>query len=110
MALPICVELPDIGDSFAVTLPGGVTIEDYNIMKAIQPVLAPLLPVFEIVDVVVALFNCLQAIPHCFGPPPDPSQLVSCLPDLAQKIMKVVEMIPQVSLPITIAHLVDLVI
>jgi hypothetical protein len=110
MPIPICVDIPDIGDPFAVTLPGGIEIEDYNIMKAIQPALAPLMPLFEIIDVVVALYNCLKAIPDCFGPPPDPTALVNCLPDLAKKLMKLLSLIPMLSLPITVAHLIDLVI
>jgi hypothetical protein len=79
-------------------------------MKAIQPALTPLMPLFEVIDVVVAIYNCVKAIPDCFGPPPDPSGLVACLPDLAKKIMKLLELIPFVSLPITVAHLLDLVI
>lgn len=110
MAIPICIDIPDIGDPFAVTLPGGIDIEDFNIMKAIQPALTPLMPLFEVIDVVVAIYNCVKAIPDCFGPPPDPSGLVACLPDLAKKIMKLLELIPFVSLPITVAHLLDLVI
>jgi hypothetical protein len=68
------------------------------------------MPLFEVIDVVVAIYNCVKAIPDCFGPPPDPSGLVACLPDLAKKIMKLLQLIPFVSLPITEAHLLDLVI
>jgi len=110
MAIPICIDIPDIGDPFAVTLPGGIDIEDFNIMKAIQPALTPLMPLFEVIDVVVAIYNCVKAIPDCLGPPPDPSGLVACLPDLAKKIMKLLKLIPFLSLPITAAHLLDLVI
>lgn len=68
------------------------------------------MPLFDIIDVVVALYNCLKAIPDCFGPPPDPTALANCLPDLAQKLMKLLPLIPQLSLPVTIANTVDLVI
>lgn len=106
----VCDALDDVGDPFALTLPGGLEIQDYNLMKAIQPLLAPLMPLFDIVDTVVALYNCLKAIPDCLGPPPDPSGLMKCLPDLAEKIMKLLKLIPLLSLPITVAHLIDLVI
>jgi hypothetical protein len=106
----VCLELPDVGDPFALTLPGGLEIEDFNLMRAVQPLLAPLIPIFEIVDTVVALYNCVKAIPDSLGPPPDPTVLAACLPDLADKIMKLLKLIPMLSLPITIAHLVDLVI
>src|ERR1700722_5518321 len=110
MPLPICIQIDDIGDPFAVALPGGIEMTDYNIMKAIEPALMPLMPLFEVIDVVVAIYNCVKAIPDCLGPPPDPSGLVACLPDLAKKIMKLLKLIPFLSLPITAAHLLDLVI
>jgi hypothetical protein len=110
MALPICIEIPDIGDPFALTLPGGLEIQDYDLMKAIQPLLAPLIPLFEIIDVIVAIYNCVKAIPDSLGPPPDPTILAACLPELAKKIMQLLKLIPFVSLPITVAHLLDLVI
>jgi hypothetical protein len=30
----VCEALPDVGDPFALTLPGGLEIQDYNIMKS----------------------------------------------------------------------------
>jgi hypothetical protein len=106
----LCEALEDVGDPFALTLPGGLEIQDYNLMKAIQPLLAPLIPLFDIIDTVVAIYNCVKAIPDCLGPPPDPTGLVQCLPTLAEKLMKLLKLIPILSLPITVAHLVDLVI
>ena len=110
MALDVCVAIPASGDPMSLSLPGGLSITDLNLMKQIQPLLAPLMPLFEIIDVVVALYRCMNAIPKCLGPPPDPTELVKALPALAEKIMKVMELIPQMSLPVTIANLVDLVI
>ncbi|HPA81453.1 MAG TPA: hypothetical protein PLS95_11605, partial [Thermoanaerobaculales bacterium] len=63
MALPICLEIPEIPDPLAITLPGGVTIQQINLMEAIQPALTPLMPIFDIIDTVVAVFNCVKAIP-----------------------------------------------
>jgi hypothetical protein len=110
MPIPICIPLDDIGDPFSLTLPGGLEIEDYNLMRAIQPLLAPLIPLFDIIDTIVALYNCVKAIPDSLGPPPDPTILAACLPELAKKIMKLLKLIPFLSLPMTVAHLIDLVI
>ena len=44
------------------------------------------------------------------GPPPDPTVLAACLPDLAEKVAKLLKLIPQLSLPLTIIGLIDLVI
>jgi hypothetical protein len=110
VALPICIEIPEIPDPFQLTLPGGVTIEHINLMEIIQPALTPLMPIFDIIDTVVAVFNCVKAIPDSLGPPPDPTVLAACLPDLAEKVAKLLKLIPQLSLPLLIVRLIDLVI
>ena len=63
MPLPICIEIPEIPDPLQITLPGGVTMEHINLMEVIQPALTPLVPLFNIIDTVVAVFNCIKAIP-----------------------------------------------
>ena len=109
MELP-CIEIPEIPDPKALTLPGGVTIEHINLMEQIQPALTPLVPLFDIVDTVVAVFNCIKAIPDTLGPPPDPTVIAACLPDLAEKVSKLLKLIPQLSLPLTIVGVIDLLI
>ena len=110
MSLPICIEIPELPDPLALTLPGGVTMESINLMEQIQPALTPLVPLFDIVDTIVALFNCFQAIPDALGPPPDPTVLAACLPELAEKVNALLRLIPQLSLPYTILGIIDLVI
>lgn len=88
MNTAICLGIPSWPDPFAITLPGGITIEHLNLVEVVQPALTPLVPVFEIVDAVVAVFNCVKAIPDISGAPPDPTALIACLPDLAEKIAK----------------------
>jgi hypothetical protein len=110
VALPICIEIPEIPDPFAITLPGGITMESINLMEQIQPALTPLVPLFDIIDMVVAVFNCVKAIPDTLGPPPDPTVLAACIPELAEKVSKLLKLIPQLSLPYTIIGIIDLVI
>ena len=110
MPLPICIEIPEIPDPFNLTLPGGINIEHINLMEVIQPALTPLVPFFNIIDTIVAIFNCVKAIPDTLGPPPDPTALAACLPDLAEKVNQLLKLIPQLSLPLTIVGLIDLVI
>lgn len=110
MALPICIEIPVLPDPFDITLPGGVTMAHINLMSLIQPALTPLVPLFEIVDTIVAIFNCIKALPDVLGPPPDPTILAACLPDLAEKVNALLKLLPQISLPYLIRGLLDLVI
>ena len=110
MPLPICIEIPELPDPLSITLPGGVTMESINLMEQIQPALTPLVPLFNIIDTVVAVFNCIKAIPDTLGPPPDPTVLAACIPELAEKVNALLKLIPQLSLPYTIIGVVDLVI
>jgi len=110
MTLPICIEIPPLDDPFQLTLPGGIEIERINLLEIIQPTLAPLMPLFNIVDTIVALFNCIKAIPDALGPPPDPTVLAACLPELAKKISELLKLLPQLSLPYLVRQIIDLVI
>jgi hypothetical protein len=102
------VEIPAIPPPLQLTLPGGVTIEDINLMQIVQPALTPLIPIFDIIDAVVAVFNCVKAIPDSLGPPPDPTVIAACLPDLSKKVSKLLRLIPQLSIPITAVGIIDL--
>jgi len=110
MAIELCLELPEIPDPFELSLPGGVTIERINLMEVIQPLLAPLMPLFEIVDTIVAIFNCVKAIPDSLGPPPDPTILAACIPELGEKVAQLLKLIPQLSLPILLKQICKLIV
>jgi hypothetical protein len=110
MTLPICIEIPPLDDPFKLTLPGGIEIERIDLLDIVQPALAPLVPLFNIVDTIVALFNCLKAIPDALGPPPDPTALAACLPELAKKISDLLRLLPQLSLPYLVKQLLELII
>jgi hypothetical protein len=110
VSLPLCAHIPSFPNPFSLPLPGGIEIERINLMDIVQPALAPLVPVFEIVDTVVAVFKCIKAIPDALGPPPDPTKLGSAVPELAEKVDKLLRLLPQVSVPIMVVRLIDLVI
>jgi hypothetical protein len=100
MPFELCLEIPESPDPFALTLPGGIEIEDVNLMKIIQPALTPLVPFFDLIDTIVAIYNCIKAIPDAISAaPPDPTVLTACLPDLAKQLNKLLNMLPQVALP-----------
>jgi hypothetical protein len=99
MPIPLCLDIPPFPDPFALPMPGGVQLEDVNVLQLLQPALTPLMPMFEIVDTIVALYNCVKAIPDALGPPPDPTVLAACLPELGQKLGKLLMLAPQVALP-----------
>lgn len=71
--------------------------------------LAPLQPILNIIDAVIALFNCLSAIPDAILKL-DPTELIECIPELGKKIAALLNLIPQLSLPALLVDLLDLII
>jgi len=88
----------------------GLTLEQQDVASVCQPAIAPLLPIFDVVDAVIAAFDCINAIPAMFGPPPDPTLLAPALERLAEKAMKLLRLVPQLSVPYTIVDVVDVVV
>ena len=105
MTLPICIPLDEVPDPMEITLPGGISIEHIDLLQVIQPALTPLVPIFNIVDTVVSLFNCIKAVMTM-----DVKTIGQCIPDLAENVGKLVKMVPQLSLPLMLIGLIDLVL
>ena len=110
MPTSICLRIPTLPDPMRLTLPGGPSIEHIDLLQVVQPALTPLMPIFNIIDAVVAAFECIKAIPQTIGPPPDPTALATAIPELAQKVSRLLGLVPQLSLPLTIVGLIDLLI
>src|SRR4051812_20810485 len=82
-----------------ITFPGGATLIpqvpglppsllelSIDLLGKANAALVPLSPLFDVIEVIVALQKCLTAVVDALGPPPDPSKLAKCLPELAKKI------------------------
>jgi hypothetical protein len=124
MAIPnlqdLCVELTVTPQGLSLTFPGGATLDpqlpDLGIPDPMQlskqllgqanAALAPLVPVFNVLDVVLALFQVVNAIPEAISHL-DPSKISDALPDLAKKAAKLAPLVPQLSVPLMILGLID---
>jgi len=118
----VCIDLKVTSQELCITFPGGAemcvqipgvpdpTDVSKQLLAQANAALAPLVPVFNIIDAIIALFNCVKAIPDSLGPPPDPTKLAECIPDLAEKIDKLLKLIPQLSIPVLIAGLIDVIL
>jgi hypothetical protein len=69
--------------------------------------MAPLMPIFNIIDAVLALVECVQAVPDALGPPPDPAKMVEALSGLAEKLPKLLDLLPQVATPRMVIGMLD---
>jgi len=90
----LCVELTVAPQQLSVTFPGGATLTpglpDLGIPDPLQlakqllgqanTALAPLAPVFNLIDVALALFNAVKAIPDAIFHL-DPSKITDALPE-----------------------------
>lgn len=108
MPVPPASRLPPAREPFVLSLPGGVELRDLDPSRVVQPALTPLAPLFNVLEAVLAIFDCVQAVPESFGPPPDPSALISAIADAVRKISRLVGLVPQLSLPRTILGLIDI--
>jgi hypothetical protein len=62
------------------------------------PAMAPLAPVFNLIDGVLAAYNCIKAIPDAITSL-DPGKLLDCVPALAAVVDQLLHLVPQLSLP-----------
>lgn len=120
MALPdlntYCVDLPS-NDPLCITMPGGSLIcaqfpgitppapieFSLSLLGNLNGALSGLAPLFDILELLVALNDCMMAVEKCLGPPPNPSKLISCFPKLAIALAKVLQLLPPLSVPVMIA-------
>lgn len=119
----LCVPVQEAPPDLCVTLPGGLEVcaqtgalppslfEYAKIaLGAANSAMAPLGPIFTIIEVIAAIQKCLTTIPGVLGPPPNPAKLVEALQELAQKAEQLARLIPQLSVPLLIVQLIDVMI
>ena len=108
-----------------ITFPGGsevcVTFPDNRIpdpselinqlFAMVSSALAPFGPIFDIIDVLIAIVNCLKAVQKAIASfPPRPDELLSCFPPLAKAIAKLLSIVPALSIPVMVGELLDAII
>lgn len=108
----ICVRFP-VGNLQCVSLPQ-VNIPDtgellQQMFAQINSALSPLNPIFNIIDAVLAVFECIKAIPKAITEL-NPVPLIECIPGLAEAINKLIALLPPLSIPVMIVDIIDVVI
>lgn len=116
MAFPpedFCITLPEIPSIDDICLPGGLCIShiwdaigkipsaadiSLDFFSQIGPALAPLKPLFDVIDTVLAVFRCVKAVPDAITNL-DPTELIQCVPALAKLVDQLLKLVPQLSIP-----------
>jgi hypothetical protein len=122
MAIPECKPIPRLPAPRQIVFPGGAALSQVlaagseipsgldaatNLLAQASPAMAPLMPIFNIIDAVLALVECVQAVPDALGPPPDPAKMVEALSGLAEKLPKLLDLLPQVATPRMVIGMLD---
>jgi len=97
----VCISFPGGGEICAAIpslIPVGGMELAQDVMAKLNTALAPLQPTFNIIDAILAIFDCVKATATL-----DPEKIVECLPNLAQRINALLKLIPQLSLPALLA-------
>ncbi len=116
----LCVELNVTPQRVQITFPGGASLDPElpfagipdplqvakQLMGQANAALAPLQPLFNILDVALALFETVSAIPAAIASL-DPSKIADALPGLAEKVTKLAPLVPQLSVPLMIVGILD---
>ena len=115
-----CVDLQVGPGEICVTVPGGTQLcasvsvdipDPTDLVKQLfaeaNAMLAPFVPIFNLIDFALAAFNCLKAIPKLAAIPPDPKPLLDCFPALAEKIDALLRLLPPTSIPLFVRELLD---
>jgi len=95
----ICVQLPSIG----IPDPQELIIQLFAQLNA---ALTPLVPIFRIIDIVLAIVECIKAIPKCLFPP-NPQPLIQCFQALFAALAEILKLVPPFSLIFTVAAILD---
>jgi hypothetical protein len=122
MAIPECKPIPRLPAPREIVFPGGAALSQVlaagseipsgldaatNLLAQASPAMAPLMPIFNIVDAVLALVECVQAVPDALGPPPDPAKVAEALSGLAEKLPKLLNLVPQLAAPRMVIGMLD---
>lgn len=98
--------------NFCIAMPGGaeicaiVGLAEGDIAAAVRAfiqqintALAPLAPIFNILDLAVAVVECVKAVPDCIAIPPQPQKLFDCIPGLLEALEKLLALLPPLTIP-----------
>lgn len=72
----------------------------------VNAALSPLIPVFNIIDAILSIKDCIGAVPKAITSL-SPKPITDCISDLAEKTAKLANLIPQLSVPLMIVDIVD---
>lgn len=116
----LCLSLGVTPQNLSITFPGGASIDPQlpdlafadpmrlskQLLAQANAALAPLGPVFNLLDTVLALHAVVKSIPDAITHL-DPGAITEALPALAAKAATLAKLVPQLSVPLLVLGLID---
>lgn len=121
--MPVAVPCPSVSVSdqgLRIRMPGGAQLSvatpaiapsslmvSKNLIGQVNAALAPLSPLFNLIDALLAVKDFAEAVP---GVLTDPSALAQAISDLITKIDALASLVPQLSVPLMVVDIIDVTI
>jgi len=107
----LCITMPG-GAEVCAQFPAARVPDPSELIAALfgnlSAALAPLAPIFSIIEVLIAIVDCLKAVQKAIASfPPRPDKLLSCFPKLARALGKVLSLLPPLTIPVMIGNFLD---
>lgn len=97
---------PVIAPSVSATFPTSLDVAK-NLLGQANAAMAPLAPIFNIIDAVLSVKDFAQAVPELIT---NPGALIEAIGKLISKIAALASLIPQLSVPFLIVDVIDVII
>lgn len=118
----ICIDLSTGPGELCVVFPGGSKLcaqvgygfgDPTEITQAliaqVNGALAPMIPIFDLIDLAKRIADCLQAIPDAITSL-DPTPILQCMPELVKKLNALLQLLPITSVPLLVKSILDVMI
>jgi hypothetical protein len=115
-----CNEIIVLPQELCILMPGGAELcvqipkefpQPDEIVKQLfaqlNSAMAPLAPLFNIIDLSLTIVDCVKGIPEGPTELPPFKTLLECIPNLIEKALKIAAMIPPLSIPFMILGFID---
>lgn len=100
--------VPGAGSLIPLPLEGKIRDLPRTLLQALgkyDASLLPFRPIFDIIEVCVQVLICIEGIPKAITEL-DPTEIINCVPDLIEKVNKLLQYLPQLSIPYTLLGIV----
>lgn len=101
----VCIQIPggvELCASFPTLIPPTNDELVRQLFAQLNAAMAPLNPIFNIIDAIAQIFECAKA-----AATGDIEEIVKCIPLLAQKVNKLLALLPQYCVPLMIVQIID---